>query len=83
MAYDPTWKQYEKGMSSDDLDTALKSTDAYQEEKAKELKFSKKARDWERDKVKWYQSQKPQWVKERKQAEQEATIKAIKDALKE
>ena len=77
--YNPTWKQHEKGMSSDNLDTALKSTDAYQEEKSKELKTSKKARNWEKSKIEFYQKQKPKWVKERN----EAKAKPLKDAIKE
>lgn len=66
-------------MSSTDLDTAIKSTDAYEEEKAKELKTSKKARDWEKDKVKHFQKLKPQWVKERQEAKQAPFKKAIEE----
>lgn len=81
MTYTPTWKQHEKGMSSDNLDTALKSTDAYQEEKAKELKTSAKARDWEKGKKEYYQKQKPKWAKDRREA-QEAPLKKVVAELK-
>ena len=79
--YTPTWGGHLKGMTSTSVDTALKSTEAYMEEKSKELKTSKQARDWEKDKVKFYQKQKPKWVKEREEAKQ-APFKKAMDELK-
>jgi co-chaperonin GroES (HSP10) len=79
MAYDPTWKPFAKGMTSDNLETAIKSTDAYEEEKTKELKTSKKARDWEKSKKEFYAKQKPGWVKKKREAEQEPLKNMIKE----
>lgn len=81
MSYTPTWKVHQKGISSDNLDTALKSTEAYEEEKALELKTSAKAREWEKSKKEYYQKQKPAWVKDKRLA-QEAPLKQALEELK-
>ena len=80
--YTPTWGGHLKGMTSTSVDTAIKSTEAYEEEKAKELKTSKKARDWEKSKVEFYQKQKPGWVKEREEAKKAPFKKAIEELKK-
>lgn len=79
MAYIPTWKQHAKGMSSTNLDTALKSAEAFEEEKNKELKASRQAREWEKSKKEYYRKQKPKWAKDRREAE----IAPLKQAIKE
>lgn len=66
-------------MSSTNLATALKSTDAYQEEKAKELKTSRKAREWEKSKKEFYMKQKPQWAKDKREMEEAPLKQAVKD----
>ena len=69
IVYKPTWDEHTVKMTSSDLNTAIKATEAYEEEKTKELKNSKKARDWEKSKNKSLMKEKPKWVKEKREAE--------------
>ncbi len=72
-----SWSEYTKDMTSTNLDTALKATDAYQEAKAKELKTSKRARKWEKSKNEVLMKEKPEWVKEKREKEQAPFKKMI------
>jgi len=79
MGYQPTWKQFEdKANNQHDARAALNASDAFEQERAKELKNSKAARDWEKGRKKEWANNKPKYVKDRVRKEQEALISPLK-----
>lgn len=77
--YTPEWKKYEKDLHSDDPQKAREATEAFAETREHELKHSKKARDWEKTRKESILKEKPKFVKERLQKEQEPLQKLAKD----
>lgn len=81
--YDPTWRQFEKKANNPhDAKAALRASDQFEKERDKELKVSKKARDWESDRKKSFLKDKPKFVKDRLNKEREEKLKPLK-GLKE
>lgn len=78
----PIWASYEKDIHSDDLDTAIKATEAFTEERDKELRTSAKARRREADRKAEAMKEKPQWVKARQEAEQAPFKRAVEELKK-
>jgi co-chaperonin GroES (HSP10) len=82
LKYEPSWKQFEDKVHAEDTETQIKATDAFIEERDKELAVSKTARDWEQGRKKEWTDNKPQVVKERQIEEVKRStlnIKKIKD----
>jgi len=63
MPFDPTWKRFEEKMSSDDVETSQKATDAFLEEREKEMQTSARARRWEEDRKRSWANDKPHFSK--------------------
>lgn len=80
--YDPTWKKYEESLHSSNADEARKATEAFAEEREKELKNSKRARDWENSRKESLAKDKPIWRKNRDKAEMEQRTKAVRSLKK-
>lgn len=59
-----TWKKYEKDMKSDNPDIQRKATDAFLEERDLQLRTSSAARQFEKDRKKELEKNKPLWRKE-------------------
>lgn len=76
--YSPTWRQHEKGISSDNIDTALAATESFVDERAKELATSARARNFESNRRKTAAAEKREFVKKRLAAEQAPLRQAIK-----
>ena len=66
---DPTWKVYEKEMSSNDPTKAVHATEAFDAERTFQMKNDSKLRKWEADRKKDLAKQKPDYVKRRIQKE--------------
>lgn len=77
--YTPTWAEHEKDMHSSDADTSLKATEAFIEEREKELKNSEKAKKWESDRKKELFDYKPTWKKKQLQNEQDQSQKIVRN----
>lgn len=71
MSYKPTWSRYEEAMRVKKGDEALKATEAFLEERERETTKSIQARKWEEDRKKEMFREKPNWVKQRLEQEQE------------
>lgn len=80
--FSPTWKEYEKDMSSQDPKKAVKATEAFEAERDFQLKNDKKAKAWEDGRKADLAKQKPDFVKKRLQKEKEEQEKPIKNLLK-
>jgi co-chaperonin GroES (HSP10) len=80
--YEPPWKQYEEGIRSGDPKEQLKSLEAFEETREKEMAISKKARDWETSRKEVVAKEKPKWVKE-KRKEETAELDSFTASLKE
>lgn len=70
--YQPTWQTYEKDIRSDDAQTAIKATDAFIEERQKEISTSKKAKEWEHSRKSEIAENKKQFVKDYLEREKES-----------
>jgi len=78
----PTWKEHEEGIHSNDPNKALKSAEAFEITRKKELQYSKKARDWEEGRKKAWAKDKPTWVKgeeSKEKIESDNIVRKIKD----
>ena len=76
--YKPTWAQYEEAANNqNDAKAALKASDAFEEERAKEMRHSKLARDWETSRKKSIMREKPRWAKQQRKAEAEEITKEL------
>lgn len=62
---DITWKKFEKDLHSDNVEVALKASDAFEKTRDLELRTSKAARDFEKSRKESAAKEKPLWVKER------------------
>lgn len=79
MTYKPTWASFEKDANDpNDANKALKASDMFVSERDKELKTSKKARDWEEDRKKSIYKEKPAYTKRRIKAEEEKRIAPLR-----
>lgn len=61
--FQPSWEKHIEKMESEDVDIALKATDNFENERAKETKNSTKARNWENDRRKSMAKIKPAYTK--------------------
>jgi co-chaperonin GroES (HSP10) len=79
--FEPTWKEHERDIQSDDAEISRRATDAFIEARDKEISISKKAADWEKDRKAEFAKNKPEWVKEKRAAERSAdpSIKVIEE----
>lgn len=75
--YNPSWKPFEKDLSSTDLDKALKASDAFEETRDKELQTSQKARNWEKGRKQEIAKNKSEWVKQKRQEELDPIQKSL------
>jgi co-chaperonin GroES (HSP10) len=82
MPYDPTWKRYEKDLTSDDSVKAKKAAEAFDDERTKETKSNKKAHDWERDRKSSILKDKPNW-KRKQLKEEKQKLDSITDKLRD
>lgn len=74
----PTWGQYEEAANNQtDAKAALKASDAFEEERAKEMRNSKKARDWETSRKASIMREKPRWVKKQRKEEAEVITREL------
>lgn len=71
VAYNPTWKEYEDKLHSSNPKEALKAGEAFEITRKKEMRDSKKARDWETDRKKAIAKDKPLWVKKEQSKEKD------------
>lgn len=78
----PVWAQYENDLHSTNVDTAVKATEAFVQERDKELENSKRSREWEEDRKKELYDLKPQWVKKKRAAETAPLTQAINELKK-
>lgn len=76
---DITWKKYEKDIHSQDVDTAIKATEAFVEERNRQMATSDKARKWEEDRRKTNAKEKIQWKKEQLKKDE---VKDFKEGLR-
>lgn len=80
--YEPTWKQYEAGIrEAQSPAEQLKSLEAFEETRTKEMAVSQKARDYEESRRKRVAKDKPQWIKQ-KRAEETAELDGFVKDLK-
>jgi co-chaperonin GroES (HSP10) len=80
--FTPTWKEHEKDITSNDPKKAGQAADAFYITRKKELRDSKRARDWESGRKKAIASNKPTWVKEqegREKIESDNIVSKIKN----
>lgn len=61
--FKPSWAKHEAGMQSDNAKESIKATNAFVEEREKEIKTSKQARDWEKSRKESFLKDKPAYVK--------------------
>lgn len=77
--FKPTWAAYEKDANDpNDANKALKASDMFVSERDKELKTSKKAREWEADRKKSIFKEKPKFTKDRIKAEENKRLRPLK-----
>lgn len=77
-----TWKSYEKKMKEGDVETQRKATEAFLEERDKQTKNSRAAREWEADRKKEFASHKPEWHKEKEEKKDAEINKSWNQLLK-
>jgi co-chaperonin GroES (HSP10) len=58
---DPTWKEHEKKMHSENPTEAVRATDAFESERRFQMEKSETVRKWEEDRKSDLASQKPDW----------------------
>lgn len=73
--YHPEWKKFEKDIYSENPQKAREAAEAFDETRAHELKNSQKARDWEKSRREAVAKNKPHYVKERLNKEQQELLK--------
>lgn len=70
MSYEPIWKEHsDKLHTSNDPKEQFKALEALDEVRTKEMAVSKKARDWEEGRKASIAKEKPQWIKQKRDAE--------------
>jgi|GEM_PF-5224949 len=77
--FTPSWKKYEKDLHSEDIETNLKASDAFEAERNHALETDPEARKWEASRRERVAKDKPQWVKERRARDQEPLKEMIKE----
>lgn len=78
----PTWAKHEKGVHAEDNKTQIRETDAFLDEREKETRTSKKAREWEKSRKKEWEKNKPEWKKKKLQEETkhiDETVRKLKE----
>lgn len=63
--YQPSWGEHEEAMHSEDPEEAYEAGVRFQEERAKEMANSAKARDFEKSRKEAWAKEKPEWKKEK------------------
>jgi len=82
LKYTPEWKKYERDLHSPDPVVSQKAAEQFDLERENEMKTSGQARRWETERKAEIASMKPEWVKKRHKAEQEALDYELKRFLK-
>lgn len=80
--YNPTWKEHEKGLHSEDPKVQKKAEEAFDETRKKELATSTKAKHWEADRKKQWAKDKPAFVKKRLASELDSVEEFKKELRK-
>lgn len=75
----PSWSSYEEAMHSSDAEKAAKAADAFDLEREKEMKNSRKAREWEKDRKASWAKDKPAYIKKRRSEESENEKRIIRE----
>lgn len=83
MAYEPSWKQYEKQIHTAPPQEAEKALDAFLQERDKELKVNPKAREYEKSRRERLAKDKPEWVKSKRKEDSRDLIKEGLERLKD
>lgn len=66
--FNPSWKQYESGMHSDDPKVALDSSEKFESERNHAIQTDRKAASWEKSRKEGWQKDKPYYVKKVQEA---------------
>lgn len=69
--FKPSWAKHEAAMHGDDAKESIKATNAFVEEREKEMKQSKQARDWEKSRKESFLKDKPAYLKKIQKEEKE------------
>lgn len=77
--FNPSWKQHEKDIHSDDADVARAAADRFEMERNHEMRTDPQARRWEESRRKEVAKEKPIWKKEQLKKEKLREQKIIDD----
>lgn len=82
LKYEPSWKQFEKDIHSDDAEKAYQAGVAFDETRKEELKNSAQARRWEESRKASIAKDKPTFAKQWRKEEKEEVDNILKKYLK-
>lgn len=77
--YKPSWETFEKDLHSDNVETSLKASEAFEKTRLQEMKNSEKARRWEKSRKEEWVKNKPQWKKQQLKKESERDERIIRE----
>jgi co-chaperonin GroES (HSP10) len=76
---DVPWGKYEAGVHSEDTKTQIEQTDKFLAEREHALETDPKIKQWEEDRKKAWEKDKPTWKKKQMSEEKEVSAKLVRD----
>jgi len=77
--FEPTWKEHEKDLHSDNPETAKLAGEAFDKTRKQETEFSAKAKKWEKDRKKELADNKPLYIKKQLEKEEDVVKQVGRD----